>query len=236
MRLWRTIRNVLTAFGALALLFAVWISAGFPLLIDRWLDVTEPPVPADAIVCIAGGTGLPNLPTTEGWERIYTAVQLFADGYAPAVVFTGRGFGGMSEAEVYADAAVWLGLPREAILLDSRPTGTNEHPGSLLQSTNGRFTRESRLLLATSRLHSRRVLMVFRKFGFTHVRVIADYRASHAEGRIARGTMKSAIPGLQPSTKAYGGVLIRSEEEIDRLMVSLRESAALAYYWWKGLI
>jgi uncharacterized SAM-binding protein YcdF (DUF218 family) len=237
MRTRRVVRNLLAAAGALALLFTVWITAGFPILIDRWLDVTEPPAPADAIVCIAGGTGLPNLPTAEGWERLYTAVQLFADGYAPVVVFTGRGSSaGMTEAEVYADAGGWLGVPREAILLDPRPTGTNEHPAALLLSTNGRLTKDSRLLLVTSRLHSRRVLMTFRKQGFTNVRVVSDYRASRATGRLARGALTSQFTELKPSGKAYGGMLMRADEQVGQLSVAIRETAALAWYWWKGLV
>jgi uncharacterized SAM-binding protein YcdF (DUF218 family) len=236
MRLWlTTARNVFAGIGAVALLFAVWITAGLPLGIDRWLDVSEPPVRADAIVCIAGGTGLPNLPTAAGWERIYTAVQLFGDGVAPVVVFTGRGSGSLSEAEIYAEAAVWLGLPHEVIRLDPRPRATQDHPATLLQSTGGQLTRESRLLLVTSRLHSRRVLMTFRKQGFSNVRVVSDYRASHATSRMARDKMTSTF-AIPPSTKSYGGIVARSGTRIDQLLVAVRETAALVWYRWKGLI
>lgn len=48
-------------------------------------------------------------------QRIYTSVQLHADGFAPIVIFTGRGNAKVSEAEIYADAAEWLGLPGDAI-------------------------------------------------------------------------------------------------------------------------
>ncbi len=235
-RIRRIARAALTTTGALALLFVLWIAAGLPLGIDRWLDVSEPPTPADAIVCIAGGTGLPNLPTEPGWERIYTAVQLFADGFAPVVVFTGRGSSSLSEAEIYAEAAVWLGVPREAILLDPRPSATREHPSTLLQSTSPRITRESRLLLVTSRPHSRRVLMTFRRQGFAHVSVVSDYRASRASGRMARDKMTTAFTTIPASRKDYGGVLKRSGTAIDQLLVALRETAALAWYWWRGLV
>ncbi len=40
----------------------------------------------------------------------------------------------------------------------------------------------------------------------------------------------------EPSTKAYGGVLVRSGMDLNQLLVAARETAALAWYWWKGII
>jgi uncharacterized SAM-binding protein YcdF (DUF218 family) len=226
--------RALALVGAATLILVIWLGLGWPIGVDRWLDVSAPPVPADAIVCIAGGTSLPNLPSDDGWNRIYAAVQLFADGYAPVVVFTGRGWSGLSEAETYAEAAVWLGLPRQAILLDPHGTATSEHPATLVSSTNGRITPDSRLLLVTSRPHSRRVLMTFRKHGFTHAIVVSDYRARHASGKLAWGSKATAYGSIPASRKEYGGMLARLTGGVDRLSVVLREAAALAWYRWKG--
>ncbi len=233
-RLTRIAARVITAIGAAVLLFLLWTGLGWPLWIDRWLDVSQPPAPVDAIVCIAGGTSLPNLPTDEGWGRIYSAVQLFADGYAPVVVFTGRGWSGLSEAETYAEAAVWLGLPREAILLDPQGTATSEHPRTIGAATNGRVTRDSRLLLVTSRLHSRRVLMTFRKQGFARAIAVSDYRARHASGRLAWASQKTVYVSIPPSRKNYGGVVARVGDGINRVLTVVRETAAIAWYRWKG--
>jgi uncharacterized SAM-binding protein YcdF (DUF218 family) len=233
-RLWRIARLALALTGGSVLLFLAWISLGLPLVIDRWLDVSQPPAPAGAIVCIAGGTSLPNLPTEEGWSRIYSAVQLFADGYAPVVVFTGRGWSGLSEAETYAQAAEWLGLPHEAILLDPHGTATNEHPLTIGAATHGRVSRETRLLLVTSRLHSRRVLMTFRRQGFSQATVVSDYRATHASGRLAWGSKTTTFVTIPPSRKEYGGVVARVGNGIDRALVVIRESAAILWYRWKG--
>lgn len=233
-RLGRVAARVMMSIGAAVLLFLLWTGLGWPLWIDRWLDVSQPPAPADAIVCIAGGTSLPNLPTDEGWGRIYSAVQLFADGYAPVVVFTGRGWSGLSEAETYAEAAVWLGLPREAILLDPRGTATSEHPLTITAATNGRVTRDSRLLLVTSRLHSRRALMTFRKQGFSRAIAVSDYRAQHASGRLAWASQKTAYGSIAPSRKNYGGVLARVGDGVSRVLTVVRETAAIVWYRWKG--
>lgn len=61
------------------------------------------------------------------------AAQLYAQGYAPKVLFTG-GLGrntsrlfSQSEAEVFAQVAMDLGVPREAILLECRATNTKEN-------------------------------------------------------------------------------------------------------------
>jgi len=183
----RVATRILSPAGAAALVGVLWLLFGLPLGIDSWLDVTEKPDQADAIVCIGGGTYSDNLPSDPGWRRIYTAVQLFADGYAPVVVFTGRGTTSLSEAETYADAAAWLGLPREATILDPLPANTSEHPMSLLKAANGRFTRQSRLLLVTSSEHSRRLLLSFRKQGFTRVSVVADLSSGQGGPRWSPG-------------------------------------------------
>lgn len=93
---------------------------------------SDSPRPATAIVCVAGGTAGHGLPTPEGWDRIYTAVQLQADGLAPTIIFSGGGAENVSEAEVYAEAARWLGSPVEAFVLDPVPGSTAEHPINLL--------------------------------------------------------------------------------------------------------
>ena len=68
--LWRFVR----ALGVLTLVLMLWLAAGWPVGIDRWLDVTEPPEPAAAIVVLGGGTGAGGLPLQQGWERIYTCL------------------------------------------------------------------------------------------------------------------------------------------------------------------
>jgi uncharacterized SAM-binding protein YcdF (DUF218 family) len=229
------ILTLLAVSGALALLVGGSLAAGLSLGLDRWLDVTSKPAPADAIVCIGGGTANHDLPTADGWQRIHTSVQLFADGYAPLVVFTGRGNAIVSEAEIYADAARWLGLPGEAIKLDPLPASTADHPEALIKSMNGSVTRNSRLLLVTSSLHSRRVLMTFRRRGFTSVNVVSDYYAKkELPGAMRRH--QSALPSFTRDHKQYADPLFRLAQGSSVLFTALREWAALAVYRARGLV
>lgn len=61
------------------------------------------------------------------------AAQLYLDGYAPYVLFTGglgrntTGLFERSEAEVFAGIALDLGVPERAILLENRSTNTKEN-------------------------------------------------------------------------------------------------------------
>lgn len=233
---WRAARTVLWLTGAGSLLLAVWLWRGWPFFIDDWLNVSQTPVQAHAIVCIAGGTSSMNLPTDEGWQRIYTAVQLFADGYAPFVVFSGRGTTSLSEAEIYRDAAVWLGLPYDAAVLDPLPASTAEHPITLLKLPGGRVAKNHRLLLVTSRLHSRRVQLTFRKQGFSDIRLVAAYRARSVPASLTRHGRTSAIEGYSPSGRRYDDPLRQLSTRAGELIVSLREVAAIGWYRWRGLI
>jgi uncharacterized SAM-binding protein YcdF (DUF218 family) len=231
-------RRALAVTGFLTLLTLGWLVAGFPLGIDGWLNVASAPTPADAIVCIGGGTTSNDLPTADGWQRVYTTTQLHLDRFAPLVIFTGRGNAKVSEAEAYADAARWLGVPREVTRLDPLPASTAEHPQSLLTSLGGQITRDSRLLLVTSRLHSRRVLLTFRKHGFTNVTVVSSYRARtrSAESRPAesRRTEVSALPTFRRDNKSYGDPLFTLGQRSTLLFTALREWAAIALYRVQG--
>jgi uncharacterized SAM-binding protein YcdF (DUF218 family) len=229
----RAIRWGLLAAGALSITGFLWLLAGLPLGLDGWLNVASAPTPADAIVCIGGGTTSGDLPTADGWQRVYTATQLYLDRFAPLVIFTGRGNAKVSEAEAYADAARWLGVPREVTRLDPLPASTAQHPESLLTSLGGQITRESRLLLVTSNLHSKRVLLTFRKHGFTHVTVVSRYKARTQPAETKR-TEVSALPTFRSDNKRYDDPLFTLGQRSTLLFTALREWSAIAIYRLRG--
>lgn len=237
---WRAVGRVgrigLAGIGVVCVVALLWLLTSWPLGVDSWLDVSRAPQRADAIICLGGGTTTGRLPTEDGWRRVYTASQLFLDGYAPLVVFSGRGSERVSEAEIYAGAAVWLGVPRETILLDAGPASTAEHALTVLQAAGGRIRRDSRVLLVTSPVHSRRALLTFQKQGFSNVRVVSSWSAKTTGGNVPGHAATSAMPGFVRDHKVYNDPLLRLQTRSRDLLDALREWSAIAWYWWRGAV
>jgi uncharacterized SAM-binding protein YcdF (DUF218 family) len=231
-RVIRIVGRVFAVVGAAAILSAAWLMCGWSTGLERLVAELDVPRPAQAIVCLTGGIADHALPTQEGWDRIYTAVQLQADGLAPTIVFSGGGSNRVSEAEVYAEAARWLGCPAAAIALDPLPASTAEHPRNLLRTKTIALRPASPLLIVTSSLHSKRAAMCFRKAGFSNFRMIASYEARRSP--LARTSMRSALPAFKPSQRSYGDPLNRLRWGFDDTVSAVRELAAIALYRWRG--
>ena len=241
--LWRAV----CAAGVLTLAGVLWLAAGGPTGIDRWLDVTEAPLQADAIVVLGGGTNGDNLPLPQGWERLSAASRLYADGFAPLVIFSGGGTSRVSESEIYANAAAWLGIPREAMVFEAKAQSTADHGRTLLGLVlpNGRtIGQQTPLLVVTSAFHSRRALLSFSRAGFTRVRVVSQYALNPSTRAFNRASDTAAAPpppppagspialtntvaGHQPSGKVYGDVLFRLAYRAFDFFIGLREVGAV---------
>ena len=239
--LWRA----LCAAGVLTLAGVAWLAAGGPVYIDRWLDVTESPARAEAIVVLGGGTNGDNLPLPQGWDRLSAAARLYADGFAPVVIFSGGGTSRVSESEIYANAAAWLGIAREAMVFEAKAHSTADHGRAVLGltlPTGAVIGPDTPLLVVTSTFHSRRALLSFSRAGFTHVRVVSRY-ATNPETRAVNSASSSAPPprlpagsplalentvtGYQPSGKVYGDVLFRLAHRAFDFFIGLREVGAV---------
>jgi uncharacterized SAM-binding protein YcdF (DUF218 family) len=238
----RWIWRLVSVAGVLTLAFVIWLAAGGPVFIDDWLDVTQAPAKAEAIVVLGGGTNGDNLPLPQGWERISVASRLFSDGFAPVVIFSGGGTARVSESEIYANAAAWLGIPREAMVFEPNAQSTADH-GRVIRGLvlpNGRtIGPDTPLLVVTSAFHSRRALLSFSKAGFSHVRVVSYYTSSPA----ARAANRAAAPARppagspaaltntvathQPSGKQYNDVLFRLAYRAFDFFINLREVGAV---------
>jgi uncharacterized SAM-binding protein YcdF (DUF218 family) len=200
--------------------------------LERFVTESDVPRPSRAIVCLTGGLDGHALPTADGWDRIYAAVQLEADGLAPTIVFSGGGAGRMSEAEVYAEAARWLGCPPEAIVLDPLSGNTAEHPRNLLDLSATAIRVDTPLLVVTSPLHSKRAALCFRKAGFTNVRLVTSYEARRSP--LARSQRRSEVPSFVPKRKGYGDPLNRFRSGMNDAIFAVRELIAIAVYRYRG--
>lgn len=222
--------------GIIFNVFVVWMVAKLPLCFDQFLIKSEKPISGEAIVCIAGGIAGNNLPLEQGWQRIYTAVQLYFDGYAPKIIFTGGGNAKITEAEVYAEVAQWLGCPKEAIVFDPNPHSTAEHPSNILKNEYLNIDKNSALSIVTSALHSRRTAMCFKKNGFTNFRMITNYSSKKLDPKIVRSLRTSRFDTFRPSKKKYDDIFMRLRRRTSYFFNALREVAAIVWYKVKGYV
>lgn len=122
---------------------------------------------ADAIVVLGGGVEadgeLPRLAVA----RVERAVEAFRAGVAPRIILTGRcGLastpGPVTEARAMADAAIRLGVPEEAVLLEevSRDTLGNAY---FVRETYLEPNRWTSIRVVTSDFHLSRAAWCFRK-------------------------------------------------------------------------
>jgi uncharacterized SAM-binding protein YcdF (DUF218 family) len=206
--------------------------AGGSAGLGRFVTESDIPRPSRAIVCLTGGLGAHALPTADGWDRVYTAVQLLADGQAPVIVFSGGGAEHVSEAEVYSEAARWLGCPPGAIVLDPVPGSTAEHPRNLLKVGAIDIRRDTPLIVVTSPLHSKRAAMCFRRAGFSEVRLVSFYEARTSP--LARSRKRSEVPSFAPNGRSYGDPLNRLRWGLDDGIIALRELVAIGVYRFRG--
>lgn len=232
----RIIKTYLIISGISFNFFVFWMVGGVPIYFDRLLIKSDKPIPGEAIVCVTGGTSENNLPTVQGWQRIYTAVQLYFDEYAPKIIFSGGGAGKTTEAEVYAEAAQWLGCPEKAIILDPKANSTAEHPLNILKIKNLNINRHSALNIVTSDLHSRRTEMCFKKRGFSNFRMITYYSSKKTDPAIVRNLKASRFKSFRPSNKKYDDIFTRLRRRTSYFFTVLRELAAIGWYKIKGYV
>lgn len=234
-RLGRMCWHVSAVVGLCAALALTALALEWPVGIDRWVDVSGRPARAAAIVVLGGGTAAGNLPLPQGWERLHTAAELYADGWAPVVVLSGGGTSSVSEAEIYANAASWLGIDRPAMVIEPLSQRTADHGLALrgfVLPDGRRLESDTPLLVVTSAYHSRRALLSFARGGFTRVRVVSGYTARRGPGSrpVAPGSpaaLRSTVPGYAPSGRVYGDVLFRLANRSRDVFLSLREAAAM---------
>lgn len=226
---WSIIRWTWRVTAVATVTAVAWFLLGGPLFVDRWLDVTEAPVRSEAIIVLGGGT-VGNLPLPQGWERLTTAAALYRDELAPIVIFSGGGTSRVAEAEIYANAAAWLGLPRSALVFEPKAQSTKDHGPALLNFAlpDGRtIARDTPLLVVTSVYHARRALLSFHRAGFIRVRIVSRHSPTAPPAAGTPDALTSSIPSHQPSGKQYNDLLFRAAYRSFDLFIGLREVGAI---------
>ena len=232
--IWKALRIYLLVCGIGINVFVLWMVVGWPVFIDRWLDVSEQPHKAEAIVCLGEGLTGNRLPLDQGWRGIHTALELYHDGWAEKVVFSGGGGGSISEGELYAEAAEWLGLPGPAVLIDPFPHSTAEHPQTLLKLDG--FTKDTPLIIVATSNHSRRAFLCFKKAGFSNFRMVTHYQAKNRAPDVMRSLKTSRFKDFQPSSKKYNDFMMRLKIRSYHFLDAVREIMAICWYRIKGYL
>jgi uncharacterized SAM-binding protein YcdF (DUF218 family) len=140
---------------------------------------------ADCILVLGGGTvaKIPPRPTvevSEAGDRVLYAAHLYRQGIAPRVICTGNvGTGGVAshpEAEDMKELLVMVGVPADAIILETDAANTHEHAKNLQALLRERNFK--RVLLVTSAMHMPRSMGVFKKdcAGIEFIPAPTDFR------------------------------------------------------------
>lgn len=166
-------RRLLLAFAAGAVAAALLVA-----LVDAtdrvdWLVapllVPDAAGPAEAIVVPGAGVLGPRCePNFQALRRTIAAARLFREGRAPLVVFSGgpsTAFPGCTIATSMGEFAVQLGVPREAVVLETASRTTHENAVDTRALLAPRRIRH--VLVVTDALHVRRAAACFRHEGFT---------------------------------------------------------------------
>lgn len=156
-------RNLFRFFMRLLLLCVLWLASVAAWII--YVGSRDDAGPADAIV-VLGAAAYDALPSPVFEARIEHGLDLYRDGHAKTLLFTG-GYGGasarFSESQVARRYALRHDIPEDAILIESRSRTTVENlieARSLMQEHG-----LHRILIVSDPLHMARALRISRKLG-----------------------------------------------------------------------
>ncbi len=146
----------------LLLLVALWLAGVAGYIV--WVGERDQAAPADVII-VLGAAAYDARPSPVFQERIRHGIELYRDGLAPRLIFTG-GYGNgarYSESQVARRYALRQDVPRSAILIESRSRTTRENlqQAALLMDEH----RMRRAIIVSDPLHMARALRLARALG-----------------------------------------------------------------------
>jgi len=182
-----------------------------PLLwfLARPLKIFEQPQKADAIVVLGAGVGETGNPGKSTIERARYAAQLYKDGWAPYMIFSTGYVWSFQEAEDMKLIATSSGVPKEAVLLETKSSSTYENVRFVKEMLDRKRWRS--ILLVSAPYHMRRVSLVFKK-------VAPDIEVHY-------------LPVQKCDFYQRGNPL-----ELRQIQALLHEGVGILYYWWKGYV
>jgi uncharacterized SAM-binding protein YcdF (DUF218 family) len=132
---------------------AIVLLVVLPLAIGWYLSPQDALQKVDAIVVVSGG---------DNDARISKGVQLYKEGWAPVLIFSGAAASGdVSNAKAMANIAIREGVPEKALIIEERSKTTAEN-ATFTSDLMKQNSYES-FILVTSPYHQRRTYELFKK-------------------------------------------------------------------------
>ena len=141
---------------------------------------------ADAIVVLGGGVNPGRYLTLSSSHRLVRGVQLYHEGKAQKIIFSG-GFsqeGGVAEGAVLAQEARRMQIQSENILIEKNSRRTHEQAVETKKITDPQ--RWKSIILVTSYIHMKRALLCFEQAGFKVYPAPADPLERYASAPLER--------------------------------------------------
>ena len=206
-RIGKVILGLLAAYGLL--LLCIFYSPLADYLV-RPLYVPADLRPAPAIVVLTAYATQSGVLSESALRRTHTAARLYHRGLSPLVIISGgdpAASEGPQPADVMAEFAGELGIPRSAIILENE--SRNTYFSAVNVATLCREREIQRVLLVTDAAHMRRAMATFRAQGLTVSPAPAD-----------------------PWNLGWESPQVR----LRKFWAALHEYGGLLYYRWKGWI
>ncbi len=187
-------RKIITSLAAAGLFAGLLFFSPLPWFIAAPLKLSDALRKADAIVVLAGGVGESGKAGQGYEERVNRAVELYKSGYADKLIFSSGYVYVFQEPEVMKALAVSLGIPPEAILLETKAVNTRQnalYTAKILKENGWK-----RILLVSSPYHMRRALLSFAKTAPELEVVAAPVEESYYYSRRRPGMTLSQIEGI----------------------------------------
>jgi uncharacterized SAM-binding protein YcdF (DUF218 family) len=206
-----------------------WIAKSLVRSLE-WQNIPTGEIPnAEAIVVLGGATksAFPPRPTvdlSESGDRVIYAAQLYRQKKAPIIILSGgridwRG-GGSSESADMAKILTSIGIPSEAIVLETASLNTYQNAVNVRKILASR--RIKQVLLITSAMHMPRSLKIFQRQGINVIPAPTDFLVSQGEMQELGSTPKAAILNLLPDTGNLHQFTIALKEYIGSFIYRLR--------------
>jgi uncharacterized SAM-binding protein YcdF (DUF218 family) len=191
------------AFAVLMVCGNGWLVGGMTRHLE-WQYLPPSHVPeADCIVILSGGImgqtpPRPMIEVGEAGDRVLYGAYLYRQGKAPRIICTGNvatgGFAARPISEDMADFLEMLGVPKAAIITETKSGNTHEHAKNLYPVLRERgFTN---VLLVTSAMHMPRSIGTFRRLcpGIKFVPAPTDFRETVEIPRPWYNSITALIP------------------------------------------